>query len=50
MKSEQIAFDLSQNKKMDLNNFVVSNCNEQAFKMVENWPEWNDFALIICST
>ena len=46
-KAEQNIFDFSLKPYMGSDNFVVSNCNEAAFKAVENWPNWLYFALCL---
>ena len=47
MKSNltQETFDFPQRTYMERDDFIVSECNEAAFKAIDLWPEWMFFAL-----
>ena len=44
---KQTAFSFSAKKDMAKEDFMVSECNKTAFMMIESWPNWNSFGLII---
>ena len=46
-KVEQSIFTFPARAYMRDDNFVVSSCNEAAFKAVESWPNWLYFALYL---
>ena len=46
-KAEQNIFEFPQKLYMGGDNFVVSGCNEAAFKAIMSWPEWLYFALYL---
>ena len=46
-KAEQSIFEFKPKTYMGSDNFVVSGCNEAAFKAVESWPHWLYFALYL---
>lgn len=46
-KAEQNIFEFPQKPYMGSDNFVVSSCNEAAFKAIMSWPEWLYFALYL---
>lgn len=41
-KISQLAFDFVQNYNYDIENFIISSANEQAFNMIEQWPNWGN--------
>ncbi len=43
----QTAFSFSAKKDMGKEDFMVSECNKTAFMMIDAWPNWNSFGLII---
>ncbi len=45
--SIQIPFDLGFENTMSRDNFLESGCNVDALTIIEKWPEWNDFALVL---
>lgn len=46
-KAEQNIFEFTQKPYMGSDNFIVSGCNEAAFKAIMSWPEWLYFALYL---
>lgn len=44
---KQLAFDLPLNPRFGAEDFLVSPSNEQAYGMIESWPEWPDTILLL---
>jgi chromosomal replication initiation ATPase DnaA len=44
---KQLVFDLPLAPRFDREDFLVSPSNEQAYGMVEGWPEWPDTILLL---
>lgn len=44
---KQLAFDLALDPRFGREDFLVSPSNEQAYAMVERWPEWPDTVLLL---
>jgi chromosomal replication initiation ATPase DnaA len=44
---KQLAFDLPLNPRFGAEDFLVSSSNEQAYALIENWPEWPDTILLL---
>ena len=38
--SQQLAFDLPHRPALDAEDFLVSDCNEAAVRLVDSWPSW----------
>lgn len=43
----QMAFDLNLSPEMGSNDFMVSECNKEAFMMVNAWPQWLENGLYL---
>jgi chromosomal replication initiation ATPase DnaA len=43
----QLAFDLPLDPRFGAEDFLVSPSNEQAYGMIESWPEWPDTILLL---
>lgn len=46
-ESRQLAFDLGLAPHFDRDNFLVSQCNETALRMIDAWPQWPARALLL---
>jgi chromosomal replication initiation ATPase DnaA len=46
-EERQLAFDLSQAPQFGRDNFLVSGCNERAFRLIEAWPDWPTRSLLL---
>lgn len=44
---KQLAFDLPLDPRFGAEDFLVSPSNEQAYGMIESWPEWPDTILLL---
>jgi chromosomal replication initiation ATPase DnaA len=44
---KQLAFDLPLAPRFDREDFLVSPSNEQAYGMIESWPDWPDTVLLL---
>ncbi len=44
---KQLAFDLPLDPRFGAEDFLVSPSNEQAYGLIENWPEWPDSILLL---
>lgn len=44
---KQLAFDLPLAPRFGAEDFLVSPSNEQAYGLIENWPEWPDTILLL---
>jgi chromosomal replication initiation ATPase DnaA len=44
---KQLAFDLPLDPRFGAEDFLVSPSNEQAYGMIETWPEWPDTILLL---
>lgn len=44
---KQLPFDFGNKTFMGREDFMVSACNQDAFKMIDSWPNWLDHGLII---
>ena len=47
MKAEQKTFEFTHHAYMGREDFIVSSCNQTAFRAVEAWPDWTFFALCL---
>ena len=46
-KNIQLSFDLKKKKIYEKNDFLVSNSNKEAFKLINKWPNWPSRKVII---
>lgn len=46
-KLKQAAFSFSTNAEMSSNDFMISDCNREAFSLIETWPDWPANGIII---
>ena len=46
-ESPQLTLELAPEPGFERENFVVSGSNEQAYAMIERWPDWPDPMLLI---
>jgi chromosomal replication initiation ATPase DnaA len=46
-QGRQLAFDLGQAPQFGRDNFLVSNSNEAALRMIDAWPQWPAHALLL---
>jgi chromosomal replication initiation ATPase DnaA len=46
-QARQLAFDLSRAPQFGRDNFLVSSCNEAAFRLIDAWPNWPASALLV---
>ncbi|MBL0405454.1 hypothetical protein JKG68_15905 [Microvirga aerilata] len=44
---KQLAFDLPLDPRFGAEDFLVSPSNEQAYGLIENWPDWPDTILLL---
>lgn len=44
----QLALDFPDRPAMGADDFLVAGPNEQAWKAVQDWPDWRDYGLVIC--
>ncbi|MGH1353215.1 MAG: HdaA/DnaA family protein [Methyloligellaceae bacterium] len=44
---QQLVFDLPHRAAMDEEDFLVSDCNESAVKVIDIWPDWHHPSLLI---
>lgn len=44
---QQLVFDLPHRTAMDAEDFLVSECNENAVKVIDLWPDWHHPSLLI---
>ncbi len=44
---QQLVFDLPHRAAMDEEDFLVSDCNENAVKVIDIWPDWHHPSLLI---
>jgi chromosomal replication initiation ATPase DnaA len=47
LKGHQLTLDLASEPRFGAEDFLVSNSNEQAYGMVELWPDWPDKVLLL---
>ncbi len=47
VSSQQLTLDLASDPQFGAEDFLVSNSNEQAYGMVELWPDWPDKVLLL---
>jgi chromosomal replication initiation ATPase DnaA len=44
-RSRQLALDLPVDERRGIEDFLVSDCNEAAYALIESWPDWPDQVL-----
>lgn len=47
MTSTQLPFPLPRNATFDVADFMVSDCNDQAFATIHRWPDWKGRSLML---
>jgi len=45
---EQLAFDLAYRSALGVEDFLVSPSNEEALSLIDRWPNWQHWAVVIC--
>jgi chromosomal replication initiation ATPase DnaA len=44
---KQLPLEFAQHSKMGRDDFMVSDCNRTAFKLIDSWPNWYGSGLFI---
>ena len=47
IKPQQLALDLPVEERFEAEDFLVGACNERAYGMLEQWPDWHDPVLLL---
>ncbi len=47
MKARQIPLDLGHRPRLEDDDFLVTPCNEQAYRQVLSWPDWSASVLVL---
>ena len=45
---QQLVFDLPHLEAFEVEDFLVSQCNQSAVDMIDSWPDWPAHAIVIC--